>query len=196
VITLLVVGVIFAVIYSNYTKPEPKIIHHVTMGKVGENPDDTVWVTEYYWGYEVFNYTLPKGSVYSWFVSYADVFTVAVPSYSQRFQLERQESGEFYVYIPESDNSVPVRFLGDYLQDPTILDRVYPMLQYAISDVRVFSKIHESPFGVNGVITQIQGPGKTMIVGFTFTTGKDLWAVVLDDDGMVMVFEEIKIGVD
>jgi hypothetical protein len=153
-------------------------------------------VTEYYWGHEVFNYTLPKGAVYSWFVSYADVFTVAVPSYSQGFQLERQDSGEYYVYVPEEDNSVPIQFLGEYLDDPTVLDRAYPMLQYAVRDVRVLAKVHEGSFGINGVITQITDRYRTFIVGFTFTTGDDLWAVVLDDEGRVMVFEEITLRIE
>ncbi len=195
-LALLIVGVGMAVLYTRYTEPEPQIIHHVTMGKAGENPDGSVWVTEYYWGQEVFNYTLPKGAVYSWFVSYADVFTVAVPSHSQNFELERTEAGGFNVYIPESDNSVPIRFLGESMDDSTVLDRAYPMLQYAISDIRVLSKIHEGPFGINGVVTQILGRDRTIIVGFTMTTGDDLWAVVLDDDGRVIVVEEIATGVE
>lgn len=195
-LALLIVGVVMAVLYTRYTESEPQIIHHVTMGKAGENPDGSVWVTEYYWGQEVFNYTLPKGAVYSWFVSYVDVFTVAVPSHNQGFQLERIETGGYNVYIPETDNSVPIRFLAESIDDSTVLDRAYPMLQYAVQDIRVLSKIHEGSFGINGVVTQILDRDRTIIVGFTVTTGDDLWAVVLDDDGRVIVVEEIVIGVE
>ena len=120
-----VVGSLLGFTASKYIEPEPPIVHHVTTGKVGTNVDGTGWVSEYFRGREVFNYTLPYGAVYSWFVSYADVFTVAVPLYSQDFELERMESGDYNVYIPERDVSVPVKFLAEYLQDLTILDRAY-----------------------------------------------------------------------
>lgn len=165
------------------------------MGKAGTKPEGTVWVAEYYLGRKVFNYTLPRGSVYSWFVAYADTFTVAVPSYTQNFRLERTESGNYNVYIPETDTAVPVNFLGEYLQDPTILDRAYPMLRYAIKDIRVLSKIHDKPFGINGVITTILDRDmSTIIRGFTLTVGDKLWAIVLDEDGRVMIVEEITIS--
>ncbi len=167
------------------------------MGKAGENPDGTVWVAEYYRGKKVFNYTMPNGSVHSWFVSYADVFTVAVPSYSQGFELERTETGDYNVYIPEQDVAVPIKHLGEYLDDPTVLDKAYPMLHYAISDIRVLSKIHEDSFGINGVVTIVLDDYMTTrIIGFTLTTKDGLWAVVLDDDGRVMLVEDIKIGAE
>ena len=192
---MLLAGSILAYVTTRYTEPEPQIIHHVTMGKAGTNPDGTVWVTEYYQGHQVFNYTLPKGAVYSWFVSYADTFTVAVPSYTQNFTLERTETGSYNVHIPETDAAVPINHLGEYLQDPTVLDRAYPMLRYAIKDVRVLSKIHNKPFGINGVITTILDRDMSTIVrGFTLTVEDELWAIVLDEDGRVILVEEIIIS--
>jgi hypothetical protein len=187
-----VVGSLLGFTASRYMEPEPPIVHHVTTGKVGTNVDGTVWVSEYYRGHEVFNYTLPWGAIYSWFVSYADVFTVAIPSYSQGFELIRTESGNYDVYIPEHDTSVPIGSLAQYLQDPTILDRAYPMLQYAVRDIRVRAKIYEEPFGINGVITKIfDRDMSTIILGFTLKTGDELWAVVLDEDGTIILVEEI-----
>jgi hypothetical protein len=165
------------------------------MGKAGTKPDGTVWVTEYYHGQQVFNYTLPRGSVHSWFVAYADTFTVAVPSYTQNFELERTETGNYNVYIPETDATVPIDSLDEHLQDPTILDRAYPMLRYAVKDGRVISKIHDQPFGINGVITTILDRDmSTIIRGFTLTVGDELWAIVLDERRRVMIVEEIIIS--
>lgn len=180
---------------TRYADHEPQIIHHVTMGKAGSLQDGTVWVTEYYKGCQVFNYTLPKGAVYSWFVSYADTFTVSVPSYNQNFKLIRTEKGEYDIYIPEAEATVPISHLDEYLQDPTILDRAYPMLPYAIKDVRVLSKIFDQPFGINGVITTIIDQDmSTIICGFTLTVGDELWAIVLDERGRVIIVEEIIIN--
>lgn len=195
ILALLVAGSILAYVATRYSEPEPQIIHHVTMGKAGPKSDGTVWVTEYYHGHQVFNYTLPAGAVYSWFVSYADTFTVAVPSYTQNFTLERTETGSYSVYVPETGAAVPIAHLGEYLQDPTILDHAYPMLRYAIKDVRVLSKIHDQPFGINGVITTILDRDmSTVIRGFTMTVEDKLWAVVLDEDGRVILVEEIIIS--
>jgi hypothetical protein len=194
ILALLLTGSILAYITTRYSEPEPQIIHHVTMGKAGPKPDGTVWVTEYYHGHQVFNYTLPAGAVYSWFVSYADTFTVAVPSHTQNFTLERTETGSYSVYVPETGAAVPIDHLGEYLQDPTILDQAYPMLRYAIKDVRVLSKIHDQPFGINGVITTILDRDMTVICGFTVTVENKLWAVVLDEDGRVIIVEEIIIS--
>ncbi|MBN2336080.1 hypothetical protein JXL21_11020 [Candidatus Bathyarchaeota archaeon] len=194
---LLVAGSTLAYVTTRYTEPEPQIIHHVTMGKAGEKSDDTVWVAEYYCGREVFNYTLPRGAVHSWFVSYADTFTVAVPSYKQNFTLERTETGGYNVYVPETGVSVAINHLGEYLRDPTVLDHAYPMLRFAIRDVRVLSKIHDKPFGINGVVTTILDRDmSTVIRGFTMTAEDKLWAVVLDEDGRVILIEEIIISTD
>ena len=139
------------------------------------------------------NYTLPPGAVHSWFVYYADTFTCAVPTHNQQFQLQRTTTGNYQVYIPETDATVPINHLAEYLQDPTILDRAYPMLQYAINDIRVLSKIHDTPFGINGVITTIPDPYHTIITGFTINVNEELWAIVLDEDGRVIIVEQIQI---
>ena len=142
----------------------------------------------------VFNYTLPQGPVYSWFVSYADVITVAVPSYTQNFTLELTESGNYRVYVPETDVYVPVNLLGDYLNDETILDEAYPLLSHAVRDIRVRVKVHEKPFGICGVITKIlSAPRSTRIIGFVINVEDELWAVVLDDES-VMLIEEIVVS--
>jgi len=163
------------------------------MGKAGTHPDGTTWVAEYLYGRQVLNYTLPPGAVHSWFVSYADTFTCAIPTHSQQFELQRTETGNYQIYIPERENTVPINHLADYLQDPTILDRAYPMLQYAINDIRVLSKIQDTPFGINGIITKIPDPYHTIIQGFTININDQLWAIVLDEDGRVIIVEQIQI---
>jgi len=195
-VVLLVVGSLLAWVIARYTKNEPQIIHQVTSGEEVDPPGGTVWVTEYYRGYEVFNYSLPNGKVYSWFVSYADVITVAVPSYSQNFELNRTGSGDDYVYVPDRDVSVPINLLGDYLNDETVLDSAYPLFSYAIRDIRVRVKIHDKPFGICGVITKIFSADRsTLIIGFVVNVEDELWAVVLDEDGRVMLVEEIIVGI-
>ena len=139
------------------------------------------------------NYTLPPGAVHSWFVSYADTFTCAIPAHNQHFQLQRTTTGNYQVYIPETEATVPINHLAEYLKDPTILDRAYPMLQYAVNDIRVLSKIHDTPFGINGIITKIPDPYHTIIQGFTINVQDQLWAIVLDEDGRVIIFEQIPI---
>ena len=194
---LLVVGSLFGWGISKYTKREPQVIHRVTSGGDEAPPTGTTWVTEYLRGYEVFNYTLPKGKVYSWSVSYIDVITVAVPSYSQNFTLNTTDSDNYRVYVPYRDVSVPVHLLGDYLNDETILDSAYPLFSYAVRDIRVRAKIHEKPFGICGVTTKVlSGDWSTVIIGFVLNVDSDLWAVVLDDDGRVMLIEELIVSVN
>lgn len=196
-VVLLVVGSLFGWVISKYTKREPQVIHRVTSGGDEAPPADTTWVAEYLRGFEVFNYTLPKGTVYSWSVSYIDVITVAVPSYSQNFTLNSTDSGSYNVYVPYRDVSVPVHLLGDYLNDETILDSAYPLFSYAIRDIRVRAKIHEKPFGICGVTTKVlSGDWSTVIIGFVLNVDSDLWAVVLDDDGRVMLIEELIVSVN
>ena len=179
---------------SQYLEREPPIVHNVAIEKSDDEIDGTVWITEYYRGQMVFNYTLPQGPIYSWFVSYADVFTVAVPSYTQNFTLERTESGNYRVYVQEADVYVPVNLLGDYLNDETILDKAYPLFSLAVHDIRVRAKVHEKPFGICGVITKIlSGPRSTRIIGFVINVEEELWAVVLDNES-VMLIEEIIVG--
>ena len=194
---LLVAGSLFGWAISKYTEKEPQVIHRVTSGDDKAAPTGTTWVTEYLRGYEVFNYTLPKGEVYSWSVSYIDVITVAVPSYSQNFTLDYTESESYNVYVPYRDVSVPVNLLGDYLNDETILDSAYPLFSHAISDVRVRAKVHEKPFGICGVVTKVfSADWSTLIIGFVLNVDGDLWAVVLEDDGRVMLIEELTVSVN
>jgi len=193
IVTLLIAGSILAYVATKVQPQTPDIVHHVTMGKAGTHPDGTTWVAEYLYGRQVLNYTLPPGAVHSWFVSYANTFTCAIPSHNQQFELKRTETGNYNVYVPKTQATVPINHLAEYLEDPTILDKAYPMLQYAIKDVRVLSKIHEKPFGINGVITAISDSYNTIIMGFTLTVEEQLWAVVLDEDGSVIIVEQIEI---
>jgi hypothetical protein len=196
-VVLLVVGSLTGWMISRYTKKEPQVIHRVTSGDDGVASTGTTWVTEYLRGYEVFNYTVPKGKVYSWSVSYIDVITVAVPSYSQNFTLDYTESGSYNVYVPYRDVSVPVSLLGDYLNDETVLDSAYPLFSHAIRDIRVRAKIHEKPFGICGVVTKVfSDDWSTLIIGFVLNVDGELWAVVLEDDGRVMLIEELTVSVN
>ena len=191
--TLLIAGSTLAYITTRIQPKTPDITHKVTMGKAGTHPDGTTWVAEYLHGRQVLNYTLPPGAVHSWFVSYADTFTCAVPTHNQQFQLQRTPTGNYQIYIPETEATIPINHLADYLQDPTILNRAYPMLQYAINDIRILSKINDTPFGINGIITQIPDPYHTIITGFTINVNEELWAIVLDEHGTVIIVEQIQI---
>jgi hypothetical protein len=168
IMSLLIVGTLLASVASRYITQDEPIKHSVSTGKVGSNADGTVWVTEFQNQRVIFNYTLPEGAVHSRFLEYASSSIVAVPSYSQGFELERTENAYYNIYIPERDTSVPLSDLYEYAEtyDKTILIEGYRMLDIAIGDVRVLSKIHDVPFGINGVVTDIHKNRTTSIIGF------------------------------
>ncbi|MBT3284948.1 hypothetical protein HN807_04595 [Candidatus Bathyarchaeota archaeon] len=194
ILFLLIVGTLLASVASRYITRDEPIKHSVSTGKVGSNADGTVWVTEFENQRVIFNYTLPEGAVHSRFLEYSSCSIVAVPSYSQGFELERTENAYYNVYIPEMDASVPLSELYEYAEsfDKTILIEGYWMLDIAINDVRVLSKIHDVPFGINGIITDIHKNRTTSILGFILTVeGKHYRVMIEPKWKMVKLIEEI-----
>jgi hypothetical protein len=182
ILALLLVGAVLASAVTWYLEKEPPLTHHVTTGKVGTNPDGTVWVAEFIRDRVVFNYTLPHSSVHSKYLYYESVSIVAVPLYSQDFQLERTEDGQYAVYIPARKATVLVSNLETYLRqyEDTVLLEAYSLFSRSVGDVRVLSKIHDSKFAVNGVVTMIHTDGTTTISGYVFTADGKHYVVMLD----------------
>lgn len=182
IIALLIIGAVLASAVTRYFDTEPPLTHHVTTGKVGMNPDGTVWVAEFIKDRVVFNYTLPASSVHSKYLYYEAVSIVAVPSYSQDFELVRTEEGQYAVYIPAKEETVLVSNLEAFMRsnEDTILLEAYPLFCETMSDVRVLSKIHEEKFAINGVVTLIHKDRTTTISGYILTVGDLHYMVMVD----------------
>jgi hypothetical protein len=182
ILALLIIGAVLASAVTKYFDSEPPLTHHVTTGKVGTNPDGTVWVAEFIKDRVVFNYTLPASSVHSKYLYYESVSIVAVPSYSQDFELVRTEEGQYAVYIPARAATVLVTNLETYMRgyEDTILLEAYSLFSKSISDVRALSKIHEEKFAINGVVTLIHNDRTTTISGYVLTVGDSHYMVMLD----------------
>ncbi len=182
ILALLIAGALLASAVTWYMEKEPPLTHHVTTGKVGTNPDGTVWVAEFIRDRVVFNYTLPASSVHSKYLYYESVSIVAVPSYSQGFRLERTEDGQYAVYIPARRATVLASNLETYQRqyENTILLEAYSLFSKSVSDVRVLSKIHDSEFAINGVVTMIHKDGTTTISGYVLTAEGKHYVVMYD----------------
>jgi len=182
ILALLMAGAVLASVATWYLQREPPLTHHVTTGRVGTNPDGTVWVAEIIRDKVVFNYTLPHSSVHSKYLYYESVSIVAVPLYSQDFELERTEEGQYAVYIPAREATVLVSNLKAYQRqyEDTVLLEAYSLFSKSVGDVRVLSKIHDSKFAVNGVITLIHSDGTTTISGYVFTADGKHYVVMYD----------------
>jgi len=182
ILALLIIGAVLASAVTQYFGTEPPLNHHVTTGKVGINPDGTVWVTEFIKDREVFNYTLPASSVHSKYLYYEAVSIVAVPKYSQDFEIVRTEEGLYAVYVPEREAIVLVSNLETYMRqyEDTVLLEAYSLFSKTISDIRVLSKVHEAKFAINGVVTLIHKDRTTTISGYILTVGEDHYMVMID----------------
>lgn len=194
IIALIVIGFVLASAVTEYYEKEPPLKHHVTTGKVGTITDETVWVAEFIKDKVVFNYTLPASSVHSRYVYYSSISIVAVPNYSQKFELERTEDGFYTVYYPKRSATIPVTNLKAYesTRDETILVEAYGLFSKSVSDIRVLSKIHEDPFAINGVVTSVHKDRSTTITGYVFTVNEKHYMVMLDDkQGIVIAVNEI-----
>jgi len=183
IVILVVVGALLASAVTEYYNQEEPLKHHVTSGKVGSNIDGTVWVAEFIKDKVVFNYTLPASSVHSRYVYYSSVSIVAVPEYSQEFTLKQTEDGQYAVYFPARDATIPVSNLASYEsnKDDTILVELYDLFSVSVRDVRVRSKINDTPFAINGVVTLIHKDQTSTISGYLLTVEKKHYMVMLDD---------------
>ena len=182
ILALLIAGAVLASAVTQYFGTEPPLNHHVTTGKVGTNPDGTVWIAEFIKDRVVFNYTLPASSVHSKYLYYEAVSIVAVPEYSQEFMLVRTEEGQYAVYVPEWEATVLVSNLRTYMMqhEDTVLLEAYSLFSKSIGDIRVLSKIHETEFAINGVVTLIHKDRTTTISGYILTIGEDHYMVMMD----------------
>lgn len=195
ILGLLIIGSILATAVTRYFAGDPQLNHYVTSGKVGTNPDGTVWVTEFIKDKEVFNYTLPASSVHSKYLYYSAVSIVAVPSYSQDFELVRTEVSEYAVYVPSREATVLVSNLAEYMSDyeNTVLLEAYSLFSDSMSDISVLSKIHESPFAINGVVTLIHKDMTTTISGYILTVDEKHYLVMYDvKEGYLKSVEEVE----
>ena len=184
ILTLVVVGALLASAVTEYYNREEPLKHHVTSGKVGTNPDGTVWVAEMIKGSIAFNYTLPASSVHTRYVHYSSISIVAVPDYFQGFELRQTEDGQYAVYYPARSATILVSDLADYesTRDKTTLVEMYELLSASVGDVRVRQKIDDSPFAINGIVTLIHKDGTASISGYLLTVEKKHYMVMLNDD--------------
>ncbi len=196
IIALVIIGAVMASAFTEYFDQGEPLKHHVTTGKVGANPNEgTVWIAEFIKDKIVFNYTLPLGSVHSQYVYYSSVSIVAVPDYSQEFELDRTEDGLYTVYYPKYEATIPLTNLDAYLRlkEDTVLLQAYDLFAETVQDVRILSKIHDKPFAINGVVTFIHKDGYTSINGYVFTVDGKSYVVVIDyKERFVKSFEEIQ----
>ena len=184
ILTLVVVSALLASAVTEYYDREEPLKHHVTSGKVGKNPDGTLWVAEVIKSDVVFNYTLPASSVHTRYVYYSSVSIVAVPNYSQEFELRQTEDGQYAVYYPARSATILVSNLAEYesTRDKTTLVEIYPLFSTSVGDVRVRQKIDDSPFAINGIVTLIHKDGTSSISGYLMTVDKKHFMVMLNDD--------------
>ena len=182
ILALVVIGAVLASAVTEYTEKEPPLKHHIKTGKVGTNPDGTMWVAEFIKENVLFNYTLPASSVHSRYMSYSSVSIVAVPDYSQNFEMERTEDDQYVVYYPSFKASIPVNTLESFVEgkENTDLVKVYGLFAQSVSDIRVLSKIHESTFAVNGIVTTVHRGWSTSIDGYVLTADNKHYMVMLD----------------
>lgn len=182
ILALIIIGVVLASAVSEYAVKEAPLKHHVKTGKVGTNPDGTVWVAEFIKDKVVFNYTLPASSVHSRYLSYSSASIVAVPNYSQNFKLETTEDGQFAVYYPQRSATILLDDLESYerTRDDTILVEAYGLFSESISDIRILSKVQESKFAINGVVTLIHKDGSAKITGYVLTVDGMHYMVMLE----------------
>lgn len=195
IIALVIIGAVMASAVTEYLDQGPPLKHHVTTGKVGANPNEgTVWVAEFIKNKVVFNYTLPLGAVHSRYLYPSSVSIVAVPDYSQEFELERTEEGLYAVYYPKFEATIPVTNLDAYLRlkEPTVLLNAYDLFAESVQDVRVLSKIHDKTFAINGVVTFIHKDGYTSINGYIITVDDKSYSVIIDyKERFVKLVEEV-----
>ena len=200
IVVLVLAGSVLASVASTYLKDQPLVEHHVSTGKVGTNPDGTVWIAEFIGGDKVLNYTLPYGSVHSQFIVKEKVFIIAVPDYTQNFNLvpEGTDEGTYLVHIPEFDEDVS---MGDidtaYWQNGqnTELNEVYDLLEYAFRDSRVRDLIIEQKFGINGVMTMAHKEPPSSHIGFILLV-EDRHYLIRFDSGFFSVKEFKEISFD
>lgn len=197
IIVLVLVGSVLAFAVTRYLEDNAPVQHHVSTGKVGTNPDGTVWIAEFIGETKVLNYTLPYGSVHSMFIVNEYFFIIAVPEYTQKFHLIRNGTGEtsYLVHIPEFEEDVPFEGIDTaYWQrgQNTELNEVYDLLEYAFRDSRIRELITDEEFGINGIVAKVHKESPVNKIGFILLV-KDRYYLVRFDSSFYSVkeFKEI-----
>ena len=185
IVVLVLVGSVLAFAVTRYLEDHAPVQHHVSTGKVGTNPDGTVWIAEFIGETMVLNYTLPYGSVHSQFIIKENVFIISVPEYTQNFNLVPDGSSEssYLVHIPEFDINVAFGEIDTaYWQrgQNTELNEVYDLLYYAFRDTRVRELIADEGFGINGIVTRIHKEPTYDKIGFILTVNDRHYLVRFD----------------
>jgi hypothetical protein len=171
IVVMVLVGSVLAFAVTRYLQDHVDVEHHVSTGKVGTNPDGTVWIAEFIGDTKVLNYTLPYGSVHSQFIIKENIFIISVPEYTQNFNLVPDGSSEssYLVHIPEFEINVAFGEIDTaYWQrgQSTELNEVYDLLYYAFRDTRVRELIADEGFGINGIVTRIHKEPTYDKIGF------------------------------
>ena len=197
IIVLVLVGSVLAFAVTRYFEDNAPVQHHVSTGKVGTNPDGTVWIAEFIGETMVLNYTLPYGSVHSQFIIKENVFIISVPEYTQNFNLVPDGSSEssYLVHIPEFDINVAFGEIDTaYWQrgQNTELNEVYDLLEYAFRDSRIRELITDEEFGINGIVAKVHKESPVNKIGFILLV-KDRYYLVRFDSSFYSVkeFKEI-----
>jgi hypothetical protein len=197
IVVLVLMGSVLAFAVTRYLEDHADVKHHVSTGKVGTNPDGTVWIAEFIGGTSVLNYTLPYGSVHSQFIVNENIFIIAVPEYTQNFNLIPDGTGgtSYLVHIPEFEEDVSFEGIDTaYWQhgQNTELNEVYDLLEYAFRDNRIRELIIDEEFSINGIVAKGHKEPPITKIGFIILV-KDRYYLVKFDSGFYSVkeFKEI-----
>jgi hypothetical protein len=182
---LIVIGGLMASLATNYLAGENYTEHHVTSGKVTSNPDSTVSVSKSTKKEEIFNYILPNSSVFCEFDEDAGGFLVAVPGYTQDFELiiGDAEAHSYLIYVPQFDLTFPLESLGNaWMQHGqyTTLVEAFPLLPYAVRDPEFRSLILNHKFSVNGLLSKLHKDGSVTLDGFVLQVDGINYKMMLD----------------
>ena len=185
IVVLILVGSMLAYAVTRYFQDHADIKHHVSTGKVGTNPDGTVWIAEFIGDMKVLNYTLPYGSVHSQLIVKTNVFIITVPEYTQNFKLvpDGNDESSYLVYIPEFEETVSFGGIDSaYWQhgQSTELNEVYDLLEYAFRDSRVRELIVDEEFGINGIISKVHKDGPPVKIGFILVVNERHFLIRFD----------------
>ncbi len=200
IITLVLVGSMLAYAVTRYFEDHADVKHHVSTGKVGTNPDGTVWIAEFIKDKKVLNYTLPYGSVHSQLIVKENVFIISVPDYTQNFILvpDGSDGTSYLVHIPEFEETVTFEGIDTaYWQhgQNTELNEVYDLLEYAFRDNRIRELISDEEFSINGIVAKVHSESQPGKIGFVLLV-KDRYFLVRFDSSFYSVKEFREISFD
>jgi hypothetical protein len=185
IVLLIALGCLMASLATKYLEGDDFTDPHVSSGKVTSNPDSTVTVSKSTKKGEIFNYILPNGSIFCEFDEDAGGFLVAVPDYTQDFelQLEGAEANAYLIYVPQFDMTFPLENLNTFWMQYgqyTALVETFPLLNYAVRDPEFRSLILDHVFTVNGLLSKLHKDGSVTVDGFVLHIEGINYKVMLD----------------